>query len=112
MWALQGGVFTGGNDIVVGLCPDGAPPVSYMLSGTANIYGDYRKSCLHRVTVSADRATLDVHYLTTAPGNAQNVAYWPASGEPWLVNEFRGDYDGVYGSDRLVPALSCPDLTC
>ncbi|MEV1176556.1 hypothetical protein [Nonomuraea sp. NPDC049784] len=46
-----------------------------------------------------------------APGNAQNVAYWPASGELWLVNEFRGDYDGVYGSDRLV-ALSCPDLTC
>ncbi|MEU7857698.1 hypothetical protein [Nonomuraea sp. NPDC049141] len=61
---------------------------------------------------TADRGTLDVHYLTTAPGNTQNISYWPASGEAWLVNEFRGDHDGVYASDRLVPALSCPNLSC
>lgn len=112
VWDLQGGVFSGGTGVLVGLCPDGAPPVTYMPGGTSNTSGEFRKSCLHRVTVSPDRATLDVHYMTTAPGNAQNAAYWPVSGELWLVNEFRGDYDDVYESDRLVLALSCPGLTC
>ncbi|MGW0202131.1 hypothetical protein [Nonomuraea sp. NPDC003201] len=112
VWELQGGVFTGDKGVLVGLCPDGAPAVTYMPGGTANISGDFRKSCLHRVTISADRGTLDVHYMTTAPGNAQNVAYWPAGGEIWLVNEFRGDYDAIYDSDRLVLALNCPNLDC
>ncbi|AQZ61721.1 putative secreted protein [[Actinomadura] parvosata subsp. kistnae] len=112
VWDVQGGVFTGGRGVLVGLCPEGSPSVTYMPGGTASVYGEFRKSCLHRVTLSADRATLDVHYLTTAPGNAQNVSYWPASGEMWLVNEFRGDYDGVYDSDRLVLAVTCPNLDC
>ncbi|MBT2229772.1 hypothetical protein [Nonomuraea sp. NEAU-A123] len=112
IWDLQGGVFTGNEGIFVGLCPEGSPSVTYMPGGTASVSGEFRKSCLHRVTVSADHSTLDVRYLTTAPGNAQNISYWPASGEAWLVNEFRGDTDGVYASDRLVLALSCPDLSC
>lgn len=110
VWKMQGAVMTGSHGVIDGLCPNGAPAVSYMGGGTANQFGGHDKYCLHKFTVSADRSTLDVHYWTTIPENSENVSYWPSSGELWSVNEFKGD--GTYPSDRLVLHWSCSGLTC
>ncbi|MEV0586162.1 hypothetical protein [Nonomuraea sp. NPDC050310] len=113
VWDMQGSAFTGGRGVLEGLCPEGMPPVSYMPDQDGrSVVGAFRKSCLHRVSIAADRSAIEVHVMTTAPGNAQNLSYWPGSGELWLVNEFKGDYDNIYGSNRLVLALTCPDLAC
>jgi hypothetical protein len=119
VYRMQGAVFTGSNGVIEGLCPNGEPSVSYMPTGPNNeaVYHGFAKSCLHKATIAAD-GTLNVHYWTTAPGNAENLSYWPASGELWLINEFRGATDTyanppvTYASDRLILALHCPGLTC
>jgi hypothetical protein len=119
VYRMQGAAFTGGSGVIEGLCPNGVPPVSNMPAGPNNeaVYHGFAKSCLHKATISAD-GTLAVHYWTTAPGNSENLSYWPSSGELWLVNEFRGATDTAvsppvaYPGDRLVLALNCPALTC
>lgn len=119
VYRMQGAVFSGGNGVIEGLCPNGVPAVSSMPADAANsaVLHGFAKSCLHKATVSAD-GSLDVHYWTTAPGNSENVSYWPSSGELWLMNEFRGSTDThvsppvTYPSDRLVLSLNCPNLTC
>lgn len=107
---MQGGVTSAGRGMVTGLCPDGAPAVSYMPGGTAAEFGPYDKYCLWKVNLSGTAPTFS--YFTTVPANSQNVSYWPSTGQLWLVNEFRGSYDGEYGSDRLVLRFDCPALTC
>jgi hypothetical protein len=119
VFRMQGAAFTGSHAVIEGLCPNGEPPVSNMPVGPHNeaVYHGFAKACLHKATISAD-GTLDVHYWTTAPLNSENVSYWPASGELWLLNEFRGSTDTyvtppkAYPGDRLVLALHCPDLAC
>ncbi|GIH15265.1 hypothetical protein Raf01_34370 [Rugosimonospora africana] len=119
VYRMQGAAFTGIHGVVEGLCPNGAPPVSSMPDDPAHdavIHG-FAKSCLHKATISAD-GSLDVHYWTTTMENAENVSYWPSSGELWVMNEFRGSTDTqvsppvAYPGDRLVLAIHCPDLTC
>jgi hypothetical protein len=109
---MQGAAFSARHGVVAGLCPPGAPAVSYMPGEGAAIHGAQAKACLFHATLSTLRAgaTLSMRYWTTAPSNMQNVSYWPASGEVWTLNEFRGN--GVFGSDRLVMALDCPRLVC
>lgn len=114
-WDVQGGVLTGSHGVLVGRCPNGTPVVSYMPPTTDGATTDpatgnsYTKSCLHKTTLAVD-GTLDVHYWTTTPANAQNASYWPASHELWLASEYRGD--GHYPGDRLVLVFDCADLTC
>ncbi|MFI6901264.1 hypothetical protein ACIBKY_08385 [Nonomuraea sp. NPDC050394] len=121
VWDMQGGVFHNDVGVMEGLCPNGYPAVSYMPHVTVdgvsqsivNTGGtQYRKSCLHQVIISADRSRITTSYLTTAPGNAQNLSFWPASNELWLVNEYRGDTTGSYGSNRQVLSLKCVNLVC
>jgi hypothetical protein len=109
---MQGAAFAARHGVVTGLCPRGAPPVSYMPGGGAAIHGKQAKACLFHATLSSLRpaATLSLRYWTTAPSNIQNVSYWPASGQLWTLNEFRGN--GAFGSDRLVVVLDCPALDC
>lgn len=109
---MQGAAFAARHGVVAGLCPEGAPAVSYMPGGGAALHGNQAKACLYHATLSSLRpgASLSLRYWTTAPSNIQNVSYWPASGEVWTLNEFRGN--GVFGSDRLVMALDCPALVC
>lgn len=122
VWDTQGAAFTGREGVISGRCPDGYPAVSYMPNVAVPGGGykalvsangtTYSKSCLHRVTIAADRSSIGTSYLSIAPGNSQNLAYWPSSQELWLVNEYRGDTSGTYGSNRLVLSLTCPGLAC
>jgi hypothetical protein len=109
---MQGAAFAARHGVVAGLCPPGAPAVSYMPGSGAAVHGLQAKACLYHATRSSLRpgATLSLRYWTTAPSNMQNVSYWPASGEIWTLNEFRGN--GVFDGDRLVLALDCPALVC
>jgi hypothetical protein len=111
VYLMQGAVMTGNQGVIEGLCPDGAPAVTYMPGGTSATDGPYNKSCLHKFTVPSDRSSLDIHYWTTSPGNSENLSYWPASGDLLLVNEYKGD-GSSYGSDRLVLDWHCTGLTC
>ncbi|GAA5190567.1 hypothetical protein GCM10023322_46020 [Rugosimonospora acidiphila] len=119
VYRMQGAVFTGGSGVIEGLCPNGAPPVVGMPNDPANdaIVDGFAKSCLHKATISAN-GSLDVHYWTTTMTNAENLSYWPSTGQLWLMNEFRGTTDTkvsppvAYPSDRLVLAIHCPSLTC
>jgi hypothetical protein len=107
---VQGVAFAGNRAVVSGLCPEGAPPVSYMAGGTASTDGARVKACLFQATLSPHRRVLSSRYWTTAPNNVQNVSYWPRRHRLWVTTEFRGD--GTYGSDRLVLSLRCPGLSC
>ncbi|WP_394835247.1 hypothetical protein LVJ94_52990 [Pendulispora rubella] len=71
VWAMQGAVARDGYFVLTGLCPEYAddPPAD-------------RPSCLHGGVggVSTSR-------LGQAPVNSENLSYWPATGELWLINE-------------------------
>lgn len=107
---MQGVTLYGNRGVVAGLCPEGAPVVSYMNGGGAALYDRHAKACLYEVNVSPGRTVLGMRYWTTVPANTQNVSYWPSTGTLWTVSEFRGD--GVFASDRLLLAFDCPSLTC
>ncbi|WP_158887212.1 hypothetical protein [Amycolatopsis anabasis] len=70
VWGMQGAIAKDGYFVLTGVCPEfaGQP-------------GDH-PSCLHGGVggVSTSR-------LGRAPVNSQNLSYWPATGELWLLNE-------------------------
>jgi hypothetical protein len=98
----QGAAFYGRNGVVAALCP---PATS--APGSSSV------SCLYRATLSSTQRTarLTTTYWTTVPRGTQNIAYWPASGELWTLNEYPG-VDPANPSGRQVLALDCPLLVC
>ncbi|MFB9902738.1 hypothetical protein [Allokutzneria oryzae] len=70
VWAMQGAVSHNGYVVVSGACVQHAgKPVDL-------------PSCLHGGVPGQT-----VSQLTEAPVNNQNLSYWPATGELWLMNE-------------------------
>ncbi|MCW3819822.1 hypothetical protein ONA91_35840 [Micromonospora sp. DR5-3] len=73
VWGMQGAVSHGGQFVIAGVCPEYADNIG---DGV-----DY-PSCLHR-GVGGQSTTV----WTKAPKNTENLSYWPATGELWLINE-------------------------
>ncbi|MGW4062373.1 hypothetical protein ACWEGE_29100 [Amycolatopsis sp. NPDC004747] len=71
VWGMQGAASRNGYFVLTGVCPEYA--------GAA---GDH-PSCLHGGIGGASTSRL----AGQAPVNSQNLAYWPATGELWLINE-------------------------
>lgn len=72
VWAMQGAVARNGYFVITGMCPE-----------YAGLPAADRPSCLHGGVggVSTSRLT------GQAPVNSENLSYWPATGELWLINE-------------------------
>ncbi|MEV4756129.1 hypothetical protein AB0J86_13600 [Micromonospora sp. NPDC049559] len=73
VWGMQGAVSYNGYFVISGVCPEYADEIG---NGV-----DY-PSCLHRGTGGVSTTT-----WTQAPRNTENLSYWPATGELWLMNE-------------------------
>lgn len=73
VWGMQGAVAVGGYFVITGVCPEYADNIG---DGV-----DY-PSCLHRGT-GGESTTV----WTKAPKNTENLAYWPATDQLWLMNE-------------------------
>ncbi|HEY3710266.1 MAG TPA: hypothetical protein VGL64_12875 [Amycolatopsis sp.] len=71
VWGMQGAVSRNGYFVLTGVCPEYA--------GQA---GDH-PSCLHGGVGGVSTTRLSGQ----APVNSENLAYWPATGELWLINE-------------------------
>ncbi|MEQ0557575.1 hypothetical protein ABJI51_00735 [Amycolatopsis sp. NEAU-NG30] len=71
VWGMQGALSRGGYFVLTGVCPEYA--------GEA---GDH-PSCLHGGVGGVSTSRLSGQ----APVNSQNLSYWPATGELWLINE-------------------------
>ncbi|WP_026162589.1 hypothetical protein [Kribbella catacumbae] len=73
VWGMQGAVSYAGKFVVAGVCPEYADNIG---DGV-----DY-PSCLHRGTGGVSTSV-----WTKAPKNTENLAYWPATNELWLLSE-------------------------
>ena len=73
VWGMQGAVAVGGYFVITGVCPEYADNIG---DGV-----DY-PSCLHR-GVGGESTSV----WTKAPKNTENLAYWPATDQLWLMNE-------------------------
>lgn len=73
VWGMQGAVAYDGYFVITGVCPEYADDIG---DGV-----DY-PSCLHRGVGGAATTT-----WTKAPRNSQNLSYWPATDELWLLSE-------------------------
>jgi hypothetical protein len=71
VWGMQGAVSRGGYFVLTGVCPE-----------YAGVAGDH-PSCLHGGVGGVSTSRLSGQ----APVNSQNLSYWPATGELWLLNE-------------------------
>lgn len=73
VWGMQGIVSYGGKFVITGVCPEYADNIG---DGV-----DY-PSCLHR-GIGGESTTV----WTKAPKNTENLSYWPATNELWLLSE-------------------------
>jgi hypothetical protein len=71
VWGMQGAVSRNGYFVLTGVCPE-----------YAGVAGDH-PSCLHGGVGGVSTSRL----AGQAPVNSQNLSYWPATGELWLINE-------------------------
>ncbi|QXV58368.1 hypothetical protein CVV72_16205 [Amycolatopsis sp. TNS106] len=71
VWGMQGAVARNGYFVMTGVCPE-----------YAGVAGDH-PSCLHGGVGGTSTSRLSGR----APVNSQNLSYWPATGELWLMNE-------------------------
>ncbi|SDY31925.1 hypothetical protein SAMN05421504_105143 [Amycolatopsis xylanica] len=72
VWGVQGAVARNGYFVFTGVCPEYAADPTH----------DH-PSCLHGGVGGASTSRL----TGQAPVNSQNLSYWPATGELWLINE-------------------------
>lgn len=71
VWGVQGAISRNGYFVLTGVCPE-----------YAGVAGDH-PSCLHGGVGGTSTSRLGGQ----APVNSQNLSYWPATGELWLINE-------------------------
>ncbi|MCP2166498.1 hypothetical protein LX83_003366 [Goodfellowiella coeruleoviolacea] len=72
VWGMQGAVARDGYFVITGVCPEYAGQT-----------GVDRPSCLHGGVGGVSTFRL----AGQAPVNSQNLSYWPATGELWLISE-------------------------
>lgn len=72
VWGVQGAVARNGYFLFTGICPE------YAADPTVD-----HPSCLHGGVGGVSTSRLSGQ----APVNSQNLSYWPATGELWLINE-------------------------
>ncbi|WP_133977157.1 hypothetical protein [Kribbella voronezhensis] len=73
VWGMQGAVSYEGKFVITGVCPEYADNIG---DGV-----DY-PSCLHRGIGGSSTSV-----WTKAPRNTENLSYWPATKELWLLSE-------------------------
>ncbi|MBB6568195.1 hypothetical protein [Kribbella sandramycini] len=73
VWGMQGAVSYNNKFVIAGVCPEYADDIG---NGV-----DY-PSCLHTGTGGTSTSV-----WTKAPKNTENLSYWPATGELWVMNE-------------------------
>lgn len=73
VWGMQGAVSYNGKFVIAGVCPEYADNIG---DGV-----DY-PSCLHRGVGGVSTTS-----WTKAPKNTENLSYWPATNELWLLSE-------------------------